>query len=443
MNKVFKNHMIKMLFSTIALIPFSAQAKQFTTEEVFNQAIDYTVKIRATTQAGETFWNDKYYYVNGAGFFVDIDKGLILTNAHVAKTSPSHIKITVKDGEYIDAKKVYVDSFLDLAILQVDPSSIKKPIKNAKMDCQNIPSVGHGVGAFGHPLGLDFTGTRGIISGDNNDDEGIYIRTDAAINPGNSGGPLISLETGHIVGINTAVMSDSQNTGFAVPSTYACKILDLYKAGKDPSPISQQLTFYDLGPGNTSLVIAQNNLPTKMIDLRVDDRILTVGSRNTPALNIGQFVDAARGEADKLQMKVERDGKEVVVKGKMPLKRKILDFEAVNIAGLLIGDHNVDDLYFMKDEKRLKIYSIAPGSVAEFEDLYASNGGLGSLYRINGKKYESTAALYKDLLALQEKGENAQIDIIRMDGSHSNPAKIFTIVRRTLPTDDVKLVKAR
>lgn len=58
------------------------------------------------------------------------------------------------------------------------------------------------------------------------------------INEGNSGGPLISLETGQVVGINTAKVKEESVEGlcFAVPMLYACTILDLLRAGCDPSP---------------------------------------------------------------------------------------------------------------------------------------------------------------------------------------------------------------
>ena len=41
------------------------------------------------------------------------------------------------------------------------------------------------------------------------------IQTTAAVNPGNSGGPLVDL-SGRVVGINTAIVAEAENIGFAI-----------------------------------------------------------------------------------------------------------------------------------------------------------------------------------------------------------------------------------
>jgi serine protease Do len=80
--------------------------------------------------------------------------------------------------------------------------------------------------------------THGIVSAT---DRGLgiqgcerFIQVDAPINPGNSGGALVDV-TGHLIGINTAILSSSggnQGIGFAIPSDVASRVLtDLVKYG--------------------------------------------------------------------------------------------------------------------------------------------------------------------------------------------------------------------
>ena len=88
--------------------------------------------------------------------------------------------------------------------------------------------VGDWVCAIGNPLEFDHTVTVGVVSSKGrkiwNQSFDAYIQTDAAINPGNSGGPLVNLE-GEAVGINTAVSSEAQGIGFAVPINVARAVL--------------------------------------------------------------------------------------------------------------------------------------------------------------------------------------------------------------------------
>ena len=88
--------------------------------------------------------------------------------------------------------------------------------------------VGDLVLAIGNPFGVGQTVTSGIVSalartGVESSNYEFFIQTDAAINPGNSGGALVDLD-GHLVGINTAIYSQSGGSvgiGFAIPSNMA------------------------------------------------------------------------------------------------------------------------------------------------------------------------------------------------------------------------------
>jgi serine protease Do len=168
--------------------------------------------------------SDRVSHVAGSGVLIDAS-GLILTNSHVAFGRQS-ITVTLDDGTRLPATLVGADPIFDLAVLRIPrPSSGKLP--TARLGDSDRTRVGEEVVAIGNPLGLDQTLTRGIVSGMNRIlPETPFslleplIQTDAPINPGNSGGPLVN-RCGEVIGINTAVISDAQNIGFAVPSNLA------------------------------------------------------------------------------------------------------------------------------------------------------------------------------------------------------------------------------
>ena len=96
--------------------------------------------------------------------------------------------------------------------------------------------------AIGNPFGLAHTVTVGVISADKRplpvaeQRSQDMLQTDAAINPGNSGGPLMNVR-GEVVGINTAIMSNSQSSGnmgigFAIPINVVRDLLPQLRAGK-------------------------------------------------------------------------------------------------------------------------------------------------------------------------------------------------------------------
>src|SRR5574338_619774 len=86
--------------------------------------------------------------------------------------------------------------------------------------------------AIGHPFGLNYTATQGVISKVDRIRDGVkYIQIDAAINPGNSGGPLVN-KNGEIIGINSFIIRGGDNLGFALPVNYLREALLLYQPNK-------------------------------------------------------------------------------------------------------------------------------------------------------------------------------------------------------------------
>jgi serine protease Do len=152
---------------------------------------------------------------DGAGSGVIIDAaGIVVTNRHVIGNRRT-VTIRDADGNEYEGKVVRSDGNIDYALIKTD-------IPGAKSITFNKDPVREGmtVVAIGHPLGLDYTVTKGIVSSAKRTMHNVdFIQTDVAINPGNSGGPLID-EQGEVVGINSWTRTDAQNVGFAIPSFY-------------------------------------------------------------------------------------------------------------------------------------------------------------------------------------------------------------------------------
>ncbi len=162
----------------------------------------------------------------GTGFFYSTD-GRILTNAHVLpEDAGGEVRVTLSDGQRIPATIVGRDVWGDVAVLQAEGG----PFPTLELAENSELRVGEPVLAIGSPRNFRNTATSGIVSGLDrliprtvNTDSGPMaiplrglIQTDAAVNQGNSGGPLVTAD-GRVVGINTAVQSNANDIGFALP----------------------------------------------------------------------------------------------------------------------------------------------------------------------------------------------------------------------------------
>ena len=232
--------MIRFIIPLIFLLITSAKANEL--ERILDQANKYTVKIYNSTDT--PFLEDTYNPSAGSGFLIDKANGIIITNAHVASYSPALNRVNFKYSNPVQSKQAYIDPELDLALLKIDPKLIPNNAVEAKLHCKNDYKQGQSVVAFGHPAGKDFTITRGIISAVRFESDFFEsIQTDAAINRGNSGGALIDIKTGLVVGINSFGATENQGLNFALPSYTVCKVVDLFKNKKDPSPLNFNVIF--------------------------------------------------------------------------------------------------------------------------------------------------------------------------------------------------------
>ncbi len=159
----------------------------------------------------------------GTGFYVK-EFNTIVTNNHVVKDNKEAV-ISGKLFKQTSSPVLFNDPKYDIAFIKA-PDGIEFP--DLKLTPESLINDGDRVIAIGHPYGLSYTATEGIISKSTRLHNGLnYIQIDAAINPGNSGGPLVN-EDGQIIGMNTFIITNSNNLGFALPSAYIRESLNEY-----------------------------------------------------------------------------------------------------------------------------------------------------------------------------------------------------------------------
>ena len=179
----------------------------------------------------------------GTGFIISKD-GLILTNNHVVEDA-TKIEVNLygdDDDVRYAARVIGRDPLTDSALIELTERP-KRELSEVKFGDSAQMAPGDWVMAIGNPFSLSHTVSVGVVSAARPGGLPItdgrradVIQTDAAINPGNSGGPLLNVR-GEVIGINTAIYSDSRSQGnmgigFAIPINTVRDLLPQLRTGK-------------------------------------------------------------------------------------------------------------------------------------------------------------------------------------------------------------------
>ena len=182
----------------------------------------------------EKFANSVVYIENkkdqgsGSGFVINHMGLKIITNWHVVETA-KNVTICLKtvdlnkycDTDFYTGKVVKRNKQKDLAMIEVKglPASLKPVVYGTYKGVK----IGQTAFAIGHPDGLVWTFTNGMISQKRPDHRWSYkssrhfantIQIQVPINPGNSGGPLFD-KNSKLIGVNTFT-SEGENLNFAI-----------------------------------------------------------------------------------------------------------------------------------------------------------------------------------------------------------------------------------
>ena len=171
-----------------------------------------------------------YQGAQGSGVLIS-DEGEILTAAHVVNNA-ENITVVFHDGQKFPAKVVRVAVVADVALIKLVYSNGEYPV--AQMGDSDLSNIGDDIFIIGAPFGLEYSLSRGIISGIGIEQTRMagftfaeFFQTDAAINQGNSGGPMFN-ERGEVIGIVSYIVSKSggfNGIGFAATSNIANQLV--------------------------------------------------------------------------------------------------------------------------------------------------------------------------------------------------------------------------
>jgi serine protease Do len=139
----------------------------------------------------------------------------VLTNKHCTEGA-TEFKVKFHDGQIVAGKVFGISEDIDIAIIQIPQTRVSIAV----FADSNTVKVGDSVVAIGHPYGLDWTVTSGIVSALERVifPFGVFLQHDASINPGNSGGPLFNI-LGEVIGVNSMYRDDG--LAFAISSNDA------------------------------------------------------------------------------------------------------------------------------------------------------------------------------------------------------------------------------
>jgi serine protease Do len=313
--------------------------------------------------------NEGTSHSQGSGFVINPD-GLVVTNNHVIERA-EEITVHLPDGRSFMATVAGHDPATDLALLRLTDA---RGLPTVTLGDSDQLEIGDWVVAIGNPFGLDTSITHGLISARERvlgmgpfDD---FIQTNALINPGNSGGPLFDMH-GEVVGVTTAIVSQGQGIGFAVPINLVKDLLPNLLENGTPERGWLGLNVRENEGVHAPVVVdVYAGSPAAEAGIKPGDRVVGIGGK--PVSRYQQILRRvallAPGTPVKLQL--ERDGKSLVVTATLMQRPSVDALRAttagkVPALGLIVRPIDAKTAQQLGTEPGLRVEAIVPEGAAE------------------------------------------------------------------------------
>lgn len=263
----------------------------------------------------------------GAGFF--IAPNLIVTNTHVITDGKNISVQAYNSAAQFSATVIAKNQTTDVALIKINNwDGYVKTNDYTVLDLVSSRdlSLGNEVWSIGHPWGLYWTVSHGIVSSTHRRIDSsmmYYIQTDAAIHQGNSGGPLLN-DDGDVVGIVSKVFSLTRSDGFglAIPSDIVIDSVEQLKQNGIVRWSTIGLNLEQTDDGKAVKVVDVLDWPsTKNVDIQPGDILIEYTSSETGVLgkkiaNIEDFLNelVITDPGEEIILTLLRNGETVYVK---------------------------------------------------------------------------------------------------------------------------------
>lgn len=175
-------------------------------EEVFRTLRDRVVIVRTDV-------------AQGTGFVVG-SPNVVATCAHLIGDA-TEVTIVSADGKARVPRAVAVDEASDLAVLEFAEPVAPEPVPLGE---SGEAAIGATTFVIGHPLGLSFTISNGIVSAMRAERGLSEVQFTAPISIGNSGSPLLD-DHGRAIGVVAKLRESGQNLNFAIATSHLKALL--------------------------------------------------------------------------------------------------------------------------------------------------------------------------------------------------------------------------
>jgi len=242
-------------------------------QEAHAQQVDRVTLIKEIQQKVFTVLSNNS---QGSGFLYK-KGGYVITNAHVVQ---GEVDVTLRNanGQESPGTVIGISDRYDIALIHAPSYQDTQPLG---IETTESP-IGLEVIAFGSPQGFENSASIGYITGNKRDmklENFIYkqiYQVDAQIDKGSSGGPLVDVNTGNVIGINSLLYTTETSTNFAFS-------IPLYS-------MLYQFEGWVAKPLSANEVRAVANV----YESSQQSTIETKSTNETDALLAGQFVQAFR-----------------------------------------------------------------------------------------------------------------------------------------------------